>query len=79
MTLAGHVACTRKEIAYFRKILEGRNHREDRRRWENNITINFKQMVLEVVDWANFSKNTNHGGGGGWGVALENITNPRAP
>jgi hypothetical protein len=34
MTWAGHVACKREENALFRKkILEGRNHHEDRCRW----------------------------------------------
>jgi hypothetical protein len=34
-----------------RKNLKGRNHSEDRRRWEDNIKIDRREIWWEDLDW----------------------------
>jgi hypothetical protein len=36
---------------FWLESLKGRDHSEDRRRWEDNIKMDVRDMGLEGVDW----------------------------
>jgi len=54
MGWVGHVARMgemRKRTIFWSENLTGRDHSDDRRRWEDNIRIDLREKWWEAVEW----------------------------
>jgi hypothetical protein len=78
MRWAGHVTRTEKTITAY-KILVGkpegkRSFGRPRRRWENNVRMDSREVGLERVDWLHLAQDREH-----WQVLLNTVMNFRLP
>jgi hypothetical protein len=76
--LTGHVTCKGNKINAY-KILAGKPEGgrplpRSRRRWEDNMRVDFKETVCEDVDWIHLAQDSDQ-----WRAVVNTVMNLRVP
>jgi hypothetical protein len=77
MRLAGHAARMERKNAFKILVAKPEGKRplgRHRRRWENNIKMDIKEMGWESMDWINLAHDKDR-----WRVLVNTIMNLRVP
>jgi hypothetical protein len=78
MRWAGHVACMGEGRGIYR-VLVGRPEGKrplgrPRHRWENNITMDLREIVIDGATWIRLAQDTVQ-----WRAFVSTVMNPRVP
>ena len=78
MRWTGHVACMGERRGACRGLVErlevGRPHGRPRRRWEDNIKIDIKEVEWRVMGWISVAQDRDR-----WRAVVKAVMNLRVP